>query len=143
MQDLRNTVLALMGMILAVCAIAFVVIYMLIKYVFGQELGNEKMQEIAHAIKDGAMAFLSRQYKTIAVMAIIVSVLLGFVTRVDNYFNWYTFISFIAGAICSGLSGFIGMYVAVSSNIRAAAGAKHSLNKSLIISFRGDRKSVV
>ena len=137
MQDLKNTVLALMGIIAAVCLVAFIVVFVLIKYVFKQELGDEKMQEIAKAIKDGAMAFLSRQYKTIFVMAIVVSILLGFITRVDNYFNWYTFISFIAGAICSGLSGFIGMYVAVSSNIRAAAGARHSLNKSLIISFRG------
>ena len=137
MQDLKNTVLALMGIIAAVCMIAFIVVFLLIKYVFKQELGDEKMQEIAKAIKDGAMAFLSRQYKTIFVMAIVVSILLGFITRVDNYFNWYTFISFIAGAICSGLSGFIGMYVAVSSNIRAAAGARQSLNKSLIISFRG------
>ena len=137
MQDLKGTILVLMGVIAATCVVAFVSLFMLVKYVFKQDLGDSKMQEIAKAIKDGAMAFLSRQYKTISVMAVVVSVLLGFVTRGDGYFNWYTFISFIAGAICSALSGFIGMYVAVSSNIRAAAGAKHSLNRSLIVSFRG------
>ncbi|MBP5426900.1 MAG: sodium-translocating pyrophosphatase [Clostridiales bacterium] len=130
-------VLGLMSIIAAVCVVAFIVVFMLIKYVFKQELGNEKMQEIAKAIKDGAMAFLSRQYKTISVMAIVVAVVLGFITKGRSSFNWYTFVSFIAGAICSGLSGFIGMYVAVSSNIRAAAGARDSLNKALIISFRG------
>ena len=135
---MKGTILVLMGVIAATCVIAFTVVVMLIKYVFRQDLGDEKMQEIAAAIKDGAMAFLSRQYKTIAVMAIIVSVVLGFITRTgDAVFNWYTFISFIAGAVCSALSGFIGMYVAVSSNVRAAAGAKSSLNKALIVAFRG------
>ncbi len=137
MQDLKSTILVLIGVIAATCVIAFAVIFMLIKYVFKQDLGDKKMQEIAKAIKDGAMAFLSRQYKTISIMAVVVSVLLGFITRGDGWFNWYTFISFVAGAVCSALSGFIGMYVAVSSNIRAAAGAKQSLNKSLIVSFRG------
>ncbi|MCX7923656.1 MAG: sodium-translocating pyrophosphatase [Clostridia bacterium] len=137
MGDLQTTVLQLLGIVGGVSVIALIFIVIMTRYVFKQELGSQEMQAIAAAIKEGAMAFLSRQYKTIGVLAIVVSVLLGFVTRGDDIFNWHTFVSFIAGALCSGIAGFIGMYVAVSANIRAAAGAKHSLNRSLTISFRG------
>ncbi|MBN1045965.1 MULTISPECIES: sodium-translocating pyrophosphatase [unclassified Clostridium] len=127
----------LLGLVGVVALIAMVFLCILVRYVFKQELGNEQMKEISNAIKDGAMAFLKRQYKTIYILAIVVAILLGFVTKGKYSFNWYTFISFFAGAICSGIAGFIGMYVAVSANIRVAQGAKHSLNKSLQISFRG------
>ena len=135
---MQGTVLMLLGLAGAVCVVALIFIVILTKYVFKQETGNDKMQAIALAIKEGAMAFMSRQYKTIAILAIVVSILLGFVTKsAGSIFNWHTFVSFIAGALCSGIAGFIGMFVAVNANIRAAAGARHSLNRSLTISFRG------
>jgi K(+)-stimulated pyrophosphate-energized sodium pump len=135
---MQGTVLMLLGLVGAVCAVALIFIVILTMYVFKQETGNEKMQVIALAIKEGATAFLSRQYKTIAILAMVVSILLGFVTKTaDSIFNWHTFVSFIAGALCSGIAGYIGMFVAVNANIRAAAGARHSLNRSLSISFRG------
>ncbi len=128
----------MLGFVGLVSIIAIIFIFIMTRYVFSQEMGNDKMCEIAVAIKEGAMAFLNRQYKTIAILACFVSILLGFLTRNrGQIINWHTFISFILGALCSGIAGYIGMYVAVNSNIRAAAGAKHSLNKSLIISFRG------
>lgn len=136
-MDLNTSLLKLLGFVGLVAIIAIVFAIVLVKYIFKQELGNSKMQEIAQAIKDGAMAFLKRQYKTIAVLAIIVGILLSFVTRGDSIFNWHTLIAFITGALCSGIAGFIGMYVAVNANIRTAAGAKHSLNRSLTIAFRG------
>lgn len=112
--------------------VAIIASIYLVMYVFRQDRGNEKMQEIAAAIREGAMAFLSRQYKTIAILSIIVAALLGWATK-----EIHTTIAFIAGAFCSGLSGYIGMYTAVNSNIRAAAGASHSLNRSLTLAFRG------
>lgn len=136
-MDLGATVLKLLGFVGIVSIIAIIFVVVFVKYVFKQELGNEKMQEIARAIREGAMAFLKRQYKTIAALAVVVAVLLSFLTKGESVFNWHTFVAFITGALCSGLAGFIGMYAAVNSNIRAAAGAKHSLNKSLTISFRG------
>ncbi|MBE3581841.1 MAG: sodium-translocating pyrophosphatase [Thermoanaerobacteraceae bacterium] len=100
--------------------------------VLREDTGTKEMQEIAGAIKEGAMAFLNRQYSTIAGLAVIVAVLLGFLTR-----QYHTAIAFITGAAFSALSGYIGMYVAVSSNLRVAAGARHSLNKALTVAFRG------
>lgn len=128
----------------------FMIIY-LIYYISKQSTGTENMQEIAHAIKQGAFAFLNRQYRTIGALAIIVAVILGFITGEWNvpknnfdvtmvsleWFNWHTMIAFFIGAFCSLLAGYIGMDVAVNSNIRAASGAFESLNKALKISFRG------
>ncbi len=136
-MNLKDSTLSLLGIVGGVSLIAIIFIVIMTKYVFSQDKGDEKMQDIAQAIKEGAMAFLKRQYKTIAVLAIVVAILLGFVTKGDDIFNWHTFIAFITGALCSGIAGFIGMYVAVNANVRAAAGAKHSLNRSLTISFRG------
>ncbi|MGE5576523.1 MAG: sodium-translocating pyrophosphatase [Syntrophothermus sp.] len=99
--------------------------------VFSKDLGTPKMQEIAKAIREGAMAFLNRQYRTIALLALVLAVILGIGIGVN------TAIAFAIGALCSALSGYIGMYVAVNSNLRAAAGARESLNKALRISFRG------
>lgn len=130
-------VLKLMSIVGGVALIAIIVLLILVRYVFKQELGNAEMRKISDAIKEGAMAFLKRQYRTIYIIATIIAVILGFVTKGSSYFNWHTFIAFFAGAICSGIAGFIGMYVAVNANIRVAQGAKHSLNKSLQISFRG------
>ncbi|MCL4514614.1 MAG: sodium-translocating pyrophosphatase [Firmicutes bacterium] len=99
--------------------------------VFSKDLGTPKMQEIARAIREGAMAFLNRQYRTIALLALVLVVILGIGIGMN------TAIAFAIGALCSALSGYIGMYVAVNSNLRAAAGARESLNKALRISFRG------
>lgn len=131
--------------------LAFLMIVFLIYYISKQSTGTENMQEIAHAIKEGAFAFMSRQYRTIGILAIFVAIILGFATGKWNVpqenfnvtmltlisYNWHTAVSFLIGAGCSLLAGYIGMDVAVNSNIRAASGAFDSLNKSLKISFRG------
>ena len=100
--------------------------------VFKQEKGTKGMQDIAQAIREGATAFLHRQYETIGFLAVVVAGILWLATR-----DPHTPIAFITGAICSAIAGYIGMYVAVNSNIRAAAGAQHSLDKALRIAFRG------
>lgn len=134
------------ALIYGVIVFAIFVIAGLIKFIFSQEKGNEKMQEIANAIKEGAMAFLNRQYKTIGILALIVAV----VIIIANYFGnlskgsshaisvaLHIGFAFITGALCSAISGYLGMYIAVNSNVRAAAGARKGLNRALQIALRG------
>jgi K(+)-stimulated pyrophosphate-energized sodium pump len=123
----------------------FVIVY-LIKYIFSQDTGTDKMQEISNYIKEGAMAFIKRQYKTIFILSILTLFLIILCNYLGNssknsssaiLISFRTGIAFIAGAFCSALSGYIGMYMAVNSNIRAAAGAKKGLNNSLQIALKG------
>lgn len=135
------------GIIYGVIAIALVVIFYLVNYVFKQDKGSHEMQEISNAIREGAMAFIKRQYRTIAVMAIVVLIIIVVADYFANVGSkgssdaisiaWYTGFAFITGAICSAGAGYIGMYMAVNCNIRTAQGAKKGLNNALKIAFRG------
>ncbi len=96
------------------------------------EPGNERMQEIASYIHEGAMAFLARQYKSVGIFAIIMFFILGFAI------NWPTAAAFAAGALCSALAGYFGMTVATKANVRTAnAAMKSGMNKALDIAFSG------
>ncbi len=97
-----------------------------------QPAGSERMQEIGRAVQEGAAAYLRRQYTTIAVVAIVPFLLLGFYHKL----GWGTAIGFLIGAILSASAGFIGMNVAVRSNVRTAEAAKHGLKPALNIAFR-------
>lgn len=123
----------------------FVIVY-LVKYTFSQDTGTDKMQEISTYIKEGAMAFIKRQYKTISILSIITLFLIIICIYMGNSskgssialsISLRTAIAFAAGAFCSALSGYIGMYMAVHSNVRAAAGAKKGLNNALQIALKG------
>src|SRR3989338_7329208 len=87
--------------------------------------GSEKMQEISNAIREGAMAFLERQYKTIAIFAVIITAILW------ALFGIPIAAGFLFGAILSGLSGFIGMSISVRANVRTAETAKKGLKEAL------------
>src|SRR5947199_5792477 len=101
-------------------------------WLLGRPEGNERMKEIARAVQEGAAAYLRRQYMTIAVVSIVPFLLLGFYDKL----GWGTAIGFLIGAILSAAAGFIGMNVAVRSNVRTAEAAKHGLRPALNIAFR-------
>ena len=110
--------------------------------VLSRDTGTVEMQAIAGMIFEGAMAFLRRQYQTIAILAIVTAVIIGVLVGVFETTDQLSRgvlagIAFIVGALCSGVSGFIGMYIAVRSNLRTAAAAQRSLKDAITVSLRG------
>jgi K(+)-stimulated pyrophosphate-energized sodium pump len=108
--------------------------------VLSRDRGTSAMQDVAGMIFEGAMAFLNRQYRTIALLAIVAAILIGLLLGVlsgSTELAIKTSIGFLLGAFCSGLAGFIGMYVAVQANLRTAAAAQRSVKDALTVSLRG------
>ncbi|MDP2719239.1 MAG: sodium-translocating pyrophosphatase [Dehalococcoidia bacterium] len=119
--------------------------------VLKRDAGTEKMQEIGGTILEGAMAFLKRQYSTIGILSLVVAALVGWVLgglsgsqeleRINMTafgLGWRTSVAFLAGAFCSSISGFIGMYISVKSNVRCAAAAQTGgLSEAIKVALRG------
>ena len=120
----------LFALICAAVAIAYGI--GLTVWILGQPDGNERMREIARAVQEGAAAYLRRQYTTIAIVSIVPFLLLGFYHKL----GWGTAIGFLVGATLSAAAGFIGMNVAVRSNVRTAEAARHGLKPALNVAFR-------
>lgn len=114
-------------------------LYVFIKNVWisKQEVGDEKMARIAKNIADGAMSFLKAEYKILSIFVICVAVLLFFKGSNESGSNGMVAISFVVGAICSALAGFIGMKVATKANVRTTNAARTSLGKALEVAFAG------
>jgi K(+)-stimulated pyrophosphate-energized sodium pump len=99
-------------------------------WVAKQSAGSEKMQQISEAIREGATAFLNREYKTVAIVAVIIAALL-------TYLGKWTAIGFVIGTVGSALAGYIGMMVTVKANVRTTEAAKQGLQSALNVAFKG------
>lgn len=132
------------------CVLTLAFAAWLIVSIMRKPTGTPKMKEIGDMIFEGAWAFLKRQYSTIAIFAVIVAIIIGVLVAMlppeealqkAGYdalsVGWHTAVAFLVGAICSGISGFIGMYIAVKSNVRCAAAAQKSLTESVNVALRG------
>src|SRR5438094_3188974 len=131
---------------LGISVLGLVFAFLLARFVLQEGTGTDAMRAISDAIKEGAEAFLRRQYKTIGILAIVVAVLIYIlyaVARGDPDQAWRTTVAFLFGAFCSALAGYIGMYISIRANIRTASAVRTSMNQALKISFRGGAVSGV
>ncbi|MBM3142665.1 MAG: sodium-translocating pyrophosphatase [Chloroflexi bacterium] len=121
---------------------------LLARNVLRRDPGTPKMKEIGDMIFEGAWAFLKRQYSTIGMLSLVIAVIIGVLVALLGGergiegmtafgIGWRTGVAFLVGAFCSAISGFIGMYIAVKSNVRCAAGAQKSLTEAVTIALRG------
>ncbi|MCB9232887.1 MAG: sodium-translocating pyrophosphatase [Bacteroidia bacterium] len=106
-------------------------------WVTKQEVGGERMARIAKNIADGAMAFLKAEYKILAIFVAGIAVLLAVKGHFEENSNFMVAISFVVGAVCSGLAGYIGMRIATKANVRTTQAAKTSLGAALQVAFSG------
>jgi len=122
-----NTVL--FGVAGGLAAVLFAVV--LIFLVLRVPTGNDRMREIAAAIQEGASAYLNRQYTVIAIIGVVIAIVIWI------FINWKTAVLFIIGAVLSAAAGYVGMNIAVRSNLRTAEAARGGLDKALQVAFRG------
>src|SRR5438270_1298463 len=135
-------------LIFGISIFALVVAFWLIKWVMAKDTGTNEMRKISDAIKSGAEAFLRRQNNTIitlaGVLSAVIFVLYAFVRSHNEHdaaapmtLAIFTTLSFVIGAACSVVAGYIGMWVSIRTNIRTASAARTSLNDALQIALRG------
>ncbi len=126
-----NTVAIALTVAIAAGALALIYGAILVRWVLSRPTGNEKMREIAAAIQEGASAYMKRQYQLVAIVAVVVALILAFALDLS------TAVGFLVGATASATAGFVGMSVAVRSNIRTAEAARTGLSPALDVAFRG------
>ncbi len=118
---------------LVASVIAIVYGLLLARTILKKSAGNARMQEIAKAIQEGAKAYLNKQYKTIAYIAVVLFLIIGFIPKLD----WMMALGFVVGAVLSALAGYIGMNVSVRANVRTTEAAKDGLASALSLAFKG------
>ncbi len=116
--------------VFACAALAIAYAFASAKVVFASPAGNEEMQRIANAIQEGADAYLKRQYMTISIVGVAITVLMII------FLNVYVSVGFVIGAVFSGIAGFIGMNVSVRANVRTTEAARHGMAPALDIAFK-------
>ena len=117
-------------LIVFVGLLAVVYSYFLSKQIISSSPGNEKMQEIAEAIQIGAKAYLNRQYKTIAIVGVIVLIIISY------FFSLLVGLGYFIGALLSGVAGYVGMLISVEANVRTAEASRTSLQNGLTMAFK-------
>ena len=116
------------------CAVLAIVYGLILaKLILRLPAGNDKMQEIAKAIQEGAKAYLNRQYRTVALVAAVLFIVIGFVPAL----GWPTALAFLVGAVFSALAGYIGMNISVRANVRTTEAARGGIKKALDVAVRG------
>jgi K(+)-stimulated pyrophosphate-energized sodium pump len=118
-------------------ALALIAAFILASWIRKQDVGTPEMAQIATAIREGAMAFLSRQYRVLAIFVVVIAILLAIGYWQDPRSHALVSLSFIIGAVASGLAGYFGMQVATLANVRTTAAARTGLSHALAVSFRG------
>ncbi|GAB1857262.1 sodium-translocating pyrophosphatase [Flavobacteriaceae bacterium MHTCC 0001] len=117
--------------------LALLFVFVKSAWVSKQDQGSDKMKRIAKNIADGAMSFLKAEYKILAIFVVAVAILLYFKGSNEEGSNGMVAVSFVIGAVCSALAGFIGMKVATKANVRTTSAARASLGKALEVAFAG------
>jgi K(+)-stimulated pyrophosphate-energized sodium pump len=130
-----DSVIITFALVAAVTGIAYGLY--LAMWVFKLDAGNQKMQDIAKAIQEGASAYLNRQYRTVAVVAAVLFALLWGAGAFSDKFGLLTAVGFLIGAGASSLAGYVGMVIAVRANVRTAQAAHQGMNAALTVAFRG------
>ncbi len=121
--------------VFALIASLVAIIYGLVlaRSILKKSAGNERMQFISKAIQEGASAYLNKQYKTIAMIAVVLFLVIGFIPKL----GWMMALGFVVGAVLSGLAGYIGMNVSVRANVRTTEAARTGLKEALDLAFKG------
>ena len=120
----------ILNYIIAAGLLAIIYGYITGRQILSASPGNKKMQEIAEAIQVGAKAYLNRQYKTIAIVGVIIFVIITFAL------GFYVSLGYFIGALLSGVAGYIGMLVSVQANVRTAEASRKGLASGLNIGFK-------
>ena len=124
-----------------ICVIAGLIgagiVFYFVRYVLRQDQGSKEIREASHAIQEGAMAFIGREYRTLFIVVVAIAIILALLGFVTPALGWRACVAFIFGAACSMGAGYAGMNMAVRSNGRTCAAAQKGLNHGLRVAFRG------